>query len=234
MAGKTGPFNVTFESGKTAQYDVVMYATGRSPCTAGLGLEEVGVTLAKDESVVVDAYSRTNVDDIWAIGDVTNRVTLTPVAINEGDAFAATAFGNEPTKPMHDNIPSAVFSIPQIGTCGLTEEEAKGKYETVAVYKGTSNPLMHKLTGNTYKKWVAKILTDHSTGKLIGVHMLAADAGEVIQALGLCVKMGGTIKDVNNTIGVHPTSAEEQCGMKTPEYFYVKGERVDKLPTASL
>ena len=229
-----GSKKVTFTSGKTADYDVVMYATGRVPRTGQINIEASGVKLAKDGAVEVDNFSKTNVEGVYAIGDVTNRVQLTPVAIHEGSAFADTVFGNKPTPVDHTNIPSAVFSIPQIGTVGLTQEDAAKKFDTVAIYKTISNPLMHKISGNTYKRFSIKIVVDHATGTVIGVHICGADSGEIIQGVGIAVKMGAKISDFYRTIGVHPTSAEEICSLREPSYYLVKGTKVDKLPQASL
>lgn len=230
-----GSKRVTFESGKVADYDVIMMATGRLPRTQTLNLEKVGVkTNPKHGGVVVDAYSKTTVDNIYAIGDVTNRIMLTPVAINEGSAFADTVFGGKPRATDHSNVASAVFSIPPIGTVGILEEDAAKKYQRVAVYKSSFTPLMHKMSGSSYKKFLVKIITNHDDGQVLGVHMLGNDTPEIIQAVGICLKMGAKISDFYGTIGVHPTSAEELCSMRTPEYFYVSGAKVEKLPESSL
>lgn len=229
-----GSRRVTFESGKVQDFDVVMFATGRNPRTAGLGLEKVGVRIAKHQGIEVDASSKTSVDNIYAIGDVTNRIMLTPVAINEGAAFADTVFGGKPRVTDHTNVAAAVFSIPPVGTVGLIEEDAAKKFPQVGVYKSSFTPLMHKMSGSSYKKFLVKIVTNHATGHVLGVHILGQDAPEIIQAVGIAVKMGAKITDFYSTIGVHPTSAEELCSMRTPEYFYVNGVKVDKIPEANL
>ncbi|KAH9578037.1 FAD/NAD(P)-binding domain [Trypanosoma melophagium] len=228
-----GSKHVTFESGKTMDFDVVMMAVGRHPRTETLQLEKVGVAV-KNGAVQVDEFSRTNVSNIYAIGDATNRIMLTPVAINEGAALVDTIFGDKPRKTDHTRVASAVFSIPPIGTCGLIEEEAAKKYEKVAVYLSAFTPLMHNISGSSYKKFVVKIITDHSDGTVIGVHLLGDNAPEIIQAVGICMKLNAKISDFYNTIGVHPTSAEELCSMRTPSYFYLNGKKMESLPESSL
>ncbi|RNF09043.1 trypanothione reductase [Trypanosoma conorhini] len=228
-----GSKHVTFESGKTMDVDVVMMAIGRVPRTSGLQLQNAGVVLNKG-SVQVDDYSRTNVANIYAIGDVTNRVMLTPVAINEAAALIDTIFGNKPRKTDHTRVASAVFSVPPIGTCGLTEEAASKEHDTVAVYLSSFTPLMHNISGSKYKKFVAKIITNHSDGTVVGVHLLGDSAPEIIQGVGICLKMNAKISDFYNTIGVHPTSAEELCSMRTPSYYYVKGNKTETLPESAL
>merc|ERR1712000_158026 len=140
--------------------------------------------------------------------------------------------GGNPTAVDHENVPGAIFGIPQIGTVGLTEEVAAKRYKTVAVYSAKSTPLMHQLTGNEWKKATFKIVADHSNGKVLGVHICAPEAGEMVQGFAVAVKAGATVKHFTSTIGVHPTSAEDLVQMKTPSYFYVDGERQEKL-TAS-
>lgn len=229
-----GSRRVTFESGKVEEYDVVMMATGRNPRTEGLNLEKVGVSIAKNGGIAVDAFSKTNVENVYAIGDVTNRVMLTPVAINEGAALMDTIFGGKPRATDHTNVACAVFSIPPIGTVGMVEEDAAKKFPQVAVYSSSFTPLMHNMTGSSHKKFMVKAVTNHEDGKVLGVHMLGSDSPEIIQAVGIAVKMGAKISDFYNTIGVHPTSAEELCSMRTPSYYYVNGTRMEKLPEANL
>jgi trypanothione-disulfide reductase len=229
-----GAKRVTFESGKVEEYDIVMMATGRNPRTAGLGLEKVGVTIGKNGGIAVDSFSKTNVEHVYAIGDVTNRIMLTPVAINEGAALIDTIFGDKPRATDHSNVACAVFSIPPIGTVGMIEEDAIKTFDQVAVYSSSFTPLMHNMTGASYKKFMVKVVTNHADGKVLGVHMLGADAPEIIQAVGIAVKMGAKISDFYHTIGVHPTSAEELCSMRTPSYFYVNGTRMEKLPESNL
>ncbi|ESL09759.1 trypanothione reductase [Trypanosoma rangeli SC58] len=228
-----GSKHVTFESGKTMDFDVVMMAVGRIPRINDLQLQNAGVVLNKG-AVQVDEYSRTNVSNIYAIGDVTQRVMLTPVAINEASALIDTVFGNKPRKTDHTRVASAVFSIPPIGTCGLTEEAASKQYDRVAVYLSSFTPLMHNISGSKYKKFVVKIITNDSDGTVIGVHLLGDSAPEIIQAVGICLKMNAKISDFYNTIGVHPTSAEELCSMRTPSYYYVKGTKTETALEADL
>ncbi|PWU84429.1 putative trypanothione reductase [Trypanosoma cruzi] len=228
-----GSKSVTFESGKKMDFDLVMMAIGRSPRTKDLQLQNAGVMI-KNGGVQVDEYSRTNVSNIYAIGDVTNRVMLTPVAINEAAALVDTIFGTTPRKTDHTRVASAVFSIPPIGTCGLIEEVASKRYEVVAVYLSSFTPLMHKVSGSKYKTFVAKIITNHSDGTVLGCTSSWDNAPEIIQGVGICLKLNAKISDFYNTIGVHPTSAEELCSMRTPSYYYVKGEKMEKPSEASL
>jgi trypanothione-disulfide reductase len=229
-----GSKRVTFTSGRVEDFDVVMYALGRAPKTASLGLEKLGIATEKNGGIKIDASSRTNIPNIFAIGDVTDRVMLTPVAIHEGACFADTVFGPTPRNPDHTNIASAVFSIPPIGTVGLIEEDAAKKFKIVAVYKSSFTPLMHKLSGASYKKFLVKIVTNHEDGTVLGVHMIGSDTPEIIQAVAIALKLRAKISDFYGTIGVHPTSAEELCSMRTPSYFYVNGTEVEKLPESSL
>ncbi|KEG14011.1 Trypanothione reductase [Trypanosoma grayi] len=229
-----GSKHVTFESGKTLDVDVVMMAIGRLPRTDNLQLEKAGVALGKNGAVQVDEHSRTNISNIYAIGDVTNRLMLTPVAINEGSALIDTIFGDKTRKTDHTRVASAVFSIPPIGTCGLTEEVAAQQYEKVGVYVSSFTPLMHNISGSKYKKFVAKIITDYGNGKVLGVHLLGDSAPEIIQGVGVCLRLDATISDFYNTIGVHPTSAEELCSMRTPSHVYCKGKKMESPPEASL
>lgn len=226
-----GSKHVTFESGREEDFDTVMYATGRTPRSSKLNLDKANVNVAKNGAVMVDTYSKTNVDNIYAIGDITDRVMLTPVAINEGASFVETVFNKKPTATDHSNIACAVFSIPPIGTCGLIEEEACKKYPKVAVYESSFTPLMHNVSGSTYKKFVVRCVVNHETGEILGVHILGESSPEIIQSVGICMKMKAKISDFYSTIGVHPTSAEELCSMKTPAYFYINGVRADKQPS---
>lgn len=228
--GKTIAKKRTF----TETYDVVMYALGRAPKTDGLGLKEVGVEVNPGGGVKINASSQTTVPSIYAIGDVTDRIMLTPVAIHEGACFADTVFGPKPRNPDHSNIASAVFSIPPIGTVGLIEEDAAKTFKVVGVYKSSFTPLMHKLSGADYKTFMVKIITNHEDGTVLGVHMIGSDTPEIIQSVAVALKLKAKIEDFYNTIGVHPTSAEELCSMRKPSYFYVNGAEVEKLPESSL
>lgn len=201
--------------GSTLEADAVMYATGRVPKTESLGLEAAGVELAKGGAIKVDAYGKTNVDSIFAVGDVTDRVQLTPVAIKEGHAFALTVFGNAPTSPEHDAVPSAVFSQPPIGTVGLTEAEARAEYGDVEVYTSDFRPMKHTLGGSDERAF-AKLIVDKTSDKVVGAHMIGADAAEIIQGIGIAVKAGLTKAQFDATVAVHPSSAEEFVLMRTP------------------
>lgn len=205
---------LTLTDGTTMRTDAVMYATGRSPNTKGLGLEAAGVDLAKNGAIKVDAYGKTNVDSIYAVGDVTDRVQLTPVAIKEGHAFALTVFGGKPTSPEHDAIPTAVFSQPPIGTVGLSEEQAREKYGDIAVFVSDFRPMKHTLGGSDERAFT-KLIVDRASDKVVGAHMLGLDAAEIIQGIGIAVKAGLTKAQFDETVAVHPSSAEEFVLMRT-------------------
>lgn len=196
------------------EVDLVMYATGRKPNTTGMGLEDVGVELDKNGAVVVDAYSKTSIDSIYAIGDVTDRVQLTPVAIAEGMALVRTLYDGQPTAMTYDNIPSAVFSTPPIGSVGLTEEDARRDHK-VEIYQSTFRPMKHTLSGRDERS-VMKLIVDRDTGKILGAHMMGVDAPEIVQGIGIAVKAGATKADFDATIGIHPTAAEEFVTMREP------------------
>ncbi|MGE5307180.1 MAG: glutathione-disulfide reductase [Alphaproteobacteria bacterium] len=198
----------TLNNGATIDADEILYATGRLPNTGSLGLERAGVEIKEDGAIVVDGYSKTSVDSIYAIGDCTDRMMLTPVAIAEGRAVADTLFNNNPMMPNYMNVPSAVFSTPNIGTVGLTESEARERYEQVDVYKTTFRPLKHTLSGRD-ERTMMKIVVDRATDKVLGCHMVGPDAGEVIQGLAVAMNCGATKAQFDATIGIHPTAAEE-------------------------
>ena len=194
--------------------DLVMYATGRAPNSKGIGLEEAGVKLDRNGAIVVDEYSKTSVDSIYAIGDVTDRIQLTPVALAEGMAFARTIYDGKPTSVSYENVPSAVFSQPPISTVGLTEEDAR-KNHKVAIYQSRFRPMKHTLSGRDEHS-VMKLIVDKETDKILGAHMMGADAPEIIQGIGIAVKAGATKADFDATIGIHPTAAEEFVTMREP------------------
>lgn len=198
---------LTLTDGSTLDADAVMYATGRVPKTEGLGLENAGVEMERG-AVKVDAYSRTNVESIFAVGDVTNRVQLTPVAIKEGHAFALTEFGGTEQAAEHDAIPSAVFSQPPIGTVGLSEAQAREKYGEIEVYTSDFKPMKHTLGGSDERAFT-KMIVDKKTDVVVGAHMIGADAAEIIQGIGIAVKAGLTKAQFDATVAVHPSSAEE-------------------------
>jgi glutathione reductase (NADPH) len=205
----------TLTDGSTLDADLILYATGRHPNVANLGLEEVGVEMESDGSIRVDDYSRTNVPSIWAIGDVTNRINLTPVAIHEGVCLSDTLFGGNPRSPDHENVPAAVFSQPPVGTVGLTEEQAREKYAEIDVYKAVFRALKQTLTGGE-EKTLMKLIVDRESDRVIGLHMVGPEAGEILQGFAVAIKAGATKADFDATIGIHPTSAEEFVTMRTP------------------
>lgn len=203
----------SLDNGEGIRAEAVMLALGRLPNTAGLGLEGAGVALGAKGEISVDAYSRTSLDNIYAIGDVTDRVQLTPVAIREGMAFAETVFNGNPTPVDHEMIPTAVFSQPELGTVGLTEAEARARHRHVDIYKSRFRPMKHTLSGRD-EKMLMKLVVDGDTGRVLGCHVFGPDAGEMIQLLGIPVKMGATKADFDATVAVHPTAAEELVTMR--------------------
>jgi glutathione reductase (NADPH) len=206
---------VTLEGGEVLDADTVLYATGRGPNTAGLGLEECGVELDGVGAMKVDAYSRSTVPSIWAIGDVTNRVNLTPVAIHEAMAFAATVFADRPTLPDHADVPTAVFSQPAIGTVGLTEAVARARYGEIDVYRASFRPLKHTLSGRD-EKTLVKLVVERGGQRVVGAHMVGPDAGEILQGIAIAVKCRATKQQFDATVGIHPTAAEEFVTLRTP------------------
>ncbi len=205
----------TLTDGSTLEADQIMYATGRLPATRDLGLVEAGVELNSEGAVIVDDYSRSTAPSIWAIGDVTDRIKLTPVAIHEGIALAQTLFGNRPTKPDHEDVPSAVFSQPQIGAVGLTEATARERYREIEIYRSHFRPLKHTLTGRD-EKTMLKLIVDGASNRVVGAHMVGPDAGEIIQGIAIAVKCRATKAQFDETIGIHPTTAEEFVTLRTP------------------
>jgi glutathione reductase (NADPH) len=202
-----GSFEVDYGEGSD-EGDLVMFATGRHPNSANLGLEAAGVELAPDGAVIVDQYSRTSVESIHAIGDLTNRLNLTPVATAEAMWLARTLFRGEPTAVDHDNVPTAIFSNPNVATVGLSEERAREKFGAVEVYKSSFRAL--KLTlGDGKERIFMKLVVDRASQRVVGAHMIGPDAGEVIQGIAVAVKLGATKAQFDATIGIHPTAAEE-------------------------
>ena len=204
---------LTFGNNETIDADLIYFATGRKPNTAGLGLENAGVTTNKDGAVIVDAKMRTAQPNIYAIGDVTDQINLTPVALGQGHALADTLFGNNPRELSLKYIPAAVFSTPPIGTVGLTEDEAAAN-GPVDVYVSKFTPMRHTLSGRN-KRSIMKLVVDQATQKVAGVHMLGEDAPEIVQGIAIAVLMGATKQDFDRTVGIHPTSAEEFVTMRT-------------------
>ncbi|MFV0279174.1 MAG: glutathione-disulfide reductase [Rhodoblastus sp.] len=201
------------------EVDEVLFATGRAPNTAGLGLEAAGVGMRENGAIVVDAHSRTNIESIYAVGDVTDRINLTPVAIREGHAFADSVFGGKDIVVDHRHVPSAVFTTPELGTVGLTEEQARRDYEIVDVYKSNFRPMKATLSGAA-DRTIMKIIVCGVTDKVLGVHMLGHDAGEMAQLVAIAVRMGATKADFDATMALHPTAAEELVTLRTRSARY--------------
>ncbi|MGZ6253127.1 MAG: glutathione-disulfide reductase [Candidatus Binataceae bacterium] len=208
----------TLIDGAALEADLIMFATGRTPNTHDLGLERAGVKLDYEGAVVVDSYSCSSVTNIYAVGDCTDRMQLTPVAIAEGQAVAETLFHENPQTPDYENVPTAVFCQPHIGTVGLTEAEARARYRAVDVYKSRFRPLKHTLGGREENSFM-KLVVDRETDRVLGCHMLGDDAGEIIQGLAIALKCRATKAQFDATIGIHPTAAEEFVTMwtKSPE-----------------
>ena len=199
--------------GEVIEAERIMYAIGRHPYTTGLGLEHAGVETNARGAIKVDAFSKSNIDHIYAVGDVTDRVNLTPVAIREGQAFADTVFGGKPTAVDHQNVASAVFAQPEVGTVGLTEAAARQGGRAVDIYKSTFKPMKHTLSGRD-EKMMMKLVVDATTDKVLGCHIVGPDAAEMAQLLGIAVKMGATKADFDATMAVHPTASEELVTMR--------------------
>jgi glutathione reductase (NADPH) len=204
---------VTYTDGPHQKTDLVLFATGRKPTTANLGLDAVGVKLAADGAVVVDHYSKSSVDSIHAIGDVTNRLNLTPVATAEAMWLARTLFRNQPTPVDHENVPTAVFANPNLATVGLSEEKARERYGELDIYKAHFRPLKLTLTEKKERVFM-KLVVDRKSQRVLGAHMIGLDAGEVIQAVAIALKMGATKAQFDATLGIHPTVAEEFVTMR--------------------
>jgi glutathione reductase (NADPH) len=204
---------ITTTGGEKIETDLVMYATGRRPNTKAMGLREVGVEINEAGAVVVDEWQRSTVPNIYAIGDVTDRINLTPVAIAEGRAIAETLFNNNPTKMDHENVPSAVFSQPPIGAVGLTEERARRQYGEVDIYLARFKPMKNTLSGRE-ERTLMKLIVDPRSDRVLGCHMLGPDAPEIIQGLAIAVKCGATKKQFDQTVGIHPSAAEEFVTMR--------------------
>jgi glutathione reductase (NADPH) len=199
--------------------DKVMFAVGRRPNVMGLGLEGLNIKLHEHGGIEVDEYSRTSVPNIYAVGDVTNRVNLTPVAIREGHAFADTVYGGKPTTVDHGDVPTAVFSEPEVGVIGLTEAQARERLARVDVYKTSFRPMKATLSGRQTRSFM-KLLVDGITDRVVGCHIVGPDAGELIQVIGVAVKMGATKADFDATMAVHPTAAEELVTMREKAVSY--------------
>jgi len=206
-------YSVRVDHDEIIETDLVMYATGRKPKTSGLGLEDVGVEIGSKGQVVVNEFSQTSVPSIYAIGDLTDRMNLTPVALAEGMAFVETVFKGNPRSVDYDNIPTAVFSQPPIGTVGLTEAQAQEQYGEVDVYVSRFRNMKLTLTDKQERTFM-KIIVDPKSDRVVGCHMVGTDAGEIAQGLGIALKCGATKAQFDATIGIHPTAAEEFVTMR--------------------
>ncbi len=215
-------FTSRLSNGSSIASDLVMFAIGRHPNVANLGLERVGVGInPKNNGVSVDNWSRTSVPNIYAIGDVTHRINLTPVAIREGHAFADTIFGNRPVQVDHATIPTAVFSQPEVGTVGLTETEARAGYTHVDIYKTDFRPIKSTMSGRD-TRILMKLVVDGSTDRVLGCHVVGDTAAEIIQVVAVAIKMKATKADFDATMALHPTAAEELVTMRTPTARHVR------------
>jgi glutathione reductase (NADPH) len=220
--GDNGPYEIHTPLGGMFETDLVMYATGRAPNTRGIGLEKVGVQLDKAGAIAVDEWSKTTADNIWAVGDVTDRINLTPVAIMEGHCFADTEFGNKPRKADHRSVPSAVFCQPEMANVGLTEEEARRTLGELRIFTAAFKPMKHTLSGRSQRTFM-KLIVEAATDKVVGAHMVGDDAAELIQGLAVAIKAGATKAHFDATVGIHPTAGEEFVTMRTA--------RADTTPT---
>jgi len=214
MDARDGGTWVKATDGSHETFDAVMYATGRKPNTDRLGLEALGVETGRNGEIKVDAHSQTGVPSVYAIGDVTDRVNLTPVAIREGMAFVETVFKGNSTAPDHDLIPSAVFTTPELGTIGLSEEAARDR-EPIEVYCSSFKAMQQAFAGRE-DRVLMKLIVSRATRRVLGCHIVAPQAGEMIQLAGIAVKMGATKEDFDRVVAVHPTMAEELVTMKAP------------------
>ncbi|MPZ32168.1 MAG: glutathione-disulfide reductase [Rhodospirillales bacterium] len=212
--GGKAPFTVHTQLGGMFETDLVMYATGRAPNTNGIGLEKVGVQLDKAGAIAVDEWSKTTAPNIWAVGDVTDRINLTPVAIMEGHCFADTEFGGKPRKPDHRDVPSAVFCQPELANVGLTEEEARMRLGELRIFTSAFRPMKYTVSGRQQRTFM-KLIVEAATDKVVGVHMVGDDAAELVQGLAVAVKAGATKAQFDATVGIHPTAGEEFVTMRT-------------------
>jgi glutathione reductase (NADPH) len=215
ISKSAGGLQLQLTDGSVMEADAVLYATGRKPNLAGLGLENVSVKLNENGTIAVDEHFRTSEDSIYALGDVTGGMELTPVALAEGMAFARREFGQLEAVPEYDFIPTAVFSQPNIGTVGFTEEQAREKFADITLYKSAFKPMKHTLSGRDERSFM-KMIVDTATDRVVGVHMVGPDAGEIMQGIAIAMKAGATKAVFDNTIGIHPTAAEEFVTMRDP------------------
>lgn len=207
--------SVRLAGGEMIETDVVLFATGRTPNSQNIGLEEAGIRLDKNGAIEVNSFSQTNIPSIYAVGDVTNRINLTPVAIAEARAVAETLFHDNPMEMSHENVPSAVFCQPPVGSVGLSEEDARAKYGKIDVYRARFRPMKHTLTGRD-ERTMMKLVVERATNKVVGAHMVGPDAPEIIQGIAIAVQCGATKAQFDRTVGIHPTAAEEFVTMREP------------------
>ena len=210
-----GGLNITMSTGEAMEVDAVMYAIGRTPNSRGIGLEEIGVEMRENGAIIVDEKFQTSVDNIYALGDVTDRLQLTPVAIGEAMVLSANLFNGQDQRMDYADIPTAVFSNPNIGTVGLTEEDARARHGDIVIYRETFRALKHTLTGSE-ERTMMKLIVDRASDRVVGCHMVGPDAGEITQGLGIALKCGATKAQFDATVGIHPTAAEEFVTMRTP------------------
>jgi glutathione reductase (NADPH) len=206
-------YRVNLTGGDAIAAGLVMAATGRAPSTAGFGLRELGVELGWNGRIAVDEFSKSSVDNLYAVGDVTDRENLTPVAIHEATAFVETVFNDNPTPADHSFIPTAVFSQPEIGTVGLSEEAAREKHPKIDIYKSHFRPL-RSMIGGRNEKTLMKLVIDAESDKVLGVHMLGPDAAEIVQMAAIALKLGVTKAQLDRTMALHPSAAEELVTMR--------------------
>jgi glutathione reductase (NADPH) len=216
-----GHFLVRLSGGNHIPADRVMLAVGRAPNVAKMGLKDAGVEIAKNGGIAVDEYSRTTAANIYAVGDVTNRINLTPVAIREGHAFADTVFGGKPTKVDHTNVPTAVFSDPEIGAVGLTEAQARERLAQTDIYKAMFKPLKATLSGRDTTV-LMKLVVDGLSDRVVGCHVVGEGAAEIAQVAAVAVKMGAKKADFDATMALHPTAAEELVTMRKKSATYAR------------
>ena len=208
-------YRVNLTNGEIINTDIIMYATGRIPNTKNMGLENCGVELGNNGAIIVNDNYQSSVPSIYAIGDVTDRINLTPVALAEGMVLARMLYEKKKSTVDYSNIPTCIFSQPNLGTVGLTEEEANKKYDDIVVYKSLFKPMKLSLTDSEEKTFM-KIIVDKKSDRVVGVHMIGQDAGEIIQGMAIAINAGATKKVFDSTIGIHPTAAEEFVTMRTP------------------
>ena len=215
-------FTCHLSNGSSVASDQVMFAIGRHPNVANLGIAKAGVVInSNNGGIAVDGFSQTSVPNIYAIGDVTHRINLTPVAIREGHAFADTVFGKRSVQVDHADIPTAVFSQPEVGTVGLTEAQARAHFSHVDIYKTDFRPIKSTMSGRDTRV-LMKLVVDGTTDRVVGCHVVGDGAAEIVQVLGIAVKMKATKADFDATMALHPTAAEELVTMRTPTARYVR------------